>query len=44
MSKGLQMVLMTILLVVIAATIVSYLPSRKISKMNPVDALKGKLQ
>ena len=41
---GLQMVLMTILLVVIAATIVSYLPSRKISKMNPVDALKGKLQ
>lgn len=41
---GLQLILGTILLVVIAATIVSFLPARKIAKMNPVDALKGKLQ
>ena len=34
----------TILLVVVAAAIVSFLPARKISKMNPVLALKGKLQ
>ena len=34
----------TVLLVVIAATVVSFLPARKIAKMNPVDALKGKLQ
>jgi putative ABC transport system permease protein len=31
-------------LVVIASTIVSFLPARKIAKMNPVLALKGKLQ
>jgi ABC-type antimicrobial peptide transport system permease subunit len=30
-------------LVVAAATLVSFLPSRKIAKMNPVDALKGKM-
>jgi len=41
---GIQLILGTILLVVIAATIVSFLPSRKISKMDPVAALKGKLQ
>jgi len=41
---SLQLILSTILLVVISATIVSYLPSRKISKMKPTDALKGKLQ
>lgn len=41
---GLGLVATTILLVVVAATVVSYLPSRKIAKMNPVDALKGKLQ
>ena len=34
----------TLILVVLSATIVSYLPSRKISKMKPTDALKGKLQ
>lgn len=34
----------TIILVVITATIVSYLPARRISKMNPTDAIKGKLQ
>jgi ABC-type lipoprotein release transport system permease subunit len=34
----------TVLLVTIATTIVSYLPSRKIARMNPTDALKGKIQ
>ena len=41
---GAQIIITTILLVVIAAAIVSYLPARKISRMNPVLALKGKLQ
>jgi putative ABC transport system permease protein len=34
----------TTLLVFIATTIVSYWPSRKIAKMNPTEALRGKLQ
>jgi len=38
------LILGTILLVVASATIVSFLPSRKIAKMDPVNALKGKLQ
>ncbi len=37
------LILITIVLVVISATIVSYLPARKIAKMKPTDALKGKL-
>ena len=37
------LIITTVLLVVITATIVSYLPSRKISKMKPTDALKGKV-
>ena len=41
---GIQLIVGTILLVVIASTIVSFLPARKIAKMNPVLALKGKLQ
>lgn len=41
---GLGLIIGTVLLVVAASTIVSFLPSRKIAKMNPVDALKGKLQ
>ena len=41
---GIQLVLGTILLVIIAATIVSFLPARKIARMDPVQALKGKLQ
>jgi putative ABC transport system permease protein len=41
---GAKLILGTILVVVVAATIVSYLPARKISKMNAVDAIKGKLQ
>ena len=38
------LVLSTILLVVISATIVSYIPARKIARMKPTDALRGKLQ
>lgn len=40
---GLELIISSIVLVVISATIVSFLPARKIAKMNPVDALKGKL-
>jgi ABC-type antimicrobial peptide transport system permease subunit len=38
------LILSTILLVIISSTIVSYFPTRKISKMKPTDALKGKIQ
>lgn len=40
---GIGLIITSIILVVISATIVSFLPARKIAKMNPVDALKGKL-
>jgi ABC-type lipoprotein release transport system permease subunit len=38
------MILSTILLVVVSSTIVSYFPARRIAKMKPTDALKGKIQ
>ncbi|MDO1446494.1 FtsX-like permease family protein [Rhodocytophaga aerolata] len=38
------MVVTTILLVVITATVVSYFPARRISSMKPTEALKGKIQ
>jgi ABC-type lipoprotein release transport system permease subunit len=41
---GIGLIINTSLLVIISATIVSFLPAKKIAKMNPVDALKGKLQ
>lgn len=41
---GLELLLSTILLVTISATIVSYFPARRIAKLNPTDALKGKIQ
>jgi putative ABC transport system permease protein len=41
---SLSLIIITVLLVVLSATIVSYLPARRISKMKPTDALKGKLQ
>ncbi|HEC42159.1 MAG TPA: ABC transporter permease [Bacteroides sp.] len=41
-SAGL--ILSVMLIIIITTTIVSFLPSRKISKMNPVEAIKGKLQ
>ncbi len=34
----------TIIAVLLAATIVSYIPARKISKMKPTDAIRGKVQ
>jgi ABC-type lipoprotein release transport system permease subunit len=41
---GLGLILTTVLLVLIITTIVSYMPARKISKMKPTDALKGKIR
>lgn len=41
---GLQLVLGTVIIVILAATVVSFLPAIKIAKMDPVAALKGKLQ
>jgi ABC-type lipoprotein release transport system permease subunit len=38
------LVVSTVLIITITTAIVSYLPSRKIAKMNPTDALRGKLQ
>lgn len=38
-----SLIIITIVIVIISATIVSYLPARKISKMKPSEALKGKL-
>jgi len=37
------MIISSVLLVVISSTIVSYLPTRRISKMKPTDALRGKM-
>jgi ABC-type antimicrobial peptide transport system permease subunit len=39
-----SLVIGTTVLVLLATTIVSYWPSRKIAKMNPTEALRGKLQ
>lgn len=41
---GFSLILGTLVLVVVTATLVSFLPARKIAKMDPVAALKGKLQ
>lgn len=40
---GIGLILFTILVVILSATIVSFLPARKIARMNPVEALKGKI-
>ncbi|MFA7135663.1 MAG: FtsX-like permease family protein [Bacteroidales bacterium] len=40
---GIGLILFTILIVILSATIVSFLPARKIARMNPVEALKGKI-
>ena len=37
-------IVLTVLFIILASAIVSYLPARKIARMNPVLALKGKLQ
>jgi ABC-type lipoprotein release transport system permease subunit len=39
---GTQLVIGTILLVMFTVTIVSFLPTRRISKLKPTDALRGK--
>ena len=41
---GFSLVLGTVIVVVLASTIVSFLPAKKIAKINPVSALKGKIQ
>ncbi len=41
---SLGLVITTVLIVVLTTTIVSYWPSRKIAKMNPTEALRGKIQ
>lgn len=38
-----RLILKTILIVLTITAIVSYLPTRKIAKLNPTDALRGKL-
>lgn len=43
-SYSLGLVVGTTLIVLITTTIVSYLPARRISKMNPTDAIRGKIQ
>jgi ABC-type antimicrobial peptide transport system permease subunit len=41
---SLGLVIITIILILLTTTIVSYMPSRKIAKMKPTDALRGKIQ
>jgi ABC-type antimicrobial peptide transport system permease subunit len=41
---SLGLILTTVLIIVLATSIVSYMPSRKIAKMNPTEALRGKIQ
>ena len=41
---SLALIIGSVILVTVATTIVSYMPSRKISKMNPNDAIRGKIQ
>ena len=38
------LVVSTVLIVMLTTTIVSYWPSKKIAKMNPTEALRGKIQ
>ena len=42
-AYSMALIMATVLLVFITSLIVSYLPARKISKMQPTEALKGKL-
>jgi ABC-type lipoprotein release transport system permease subunit len=38
------LIITTILIIFIVTTIVSYLPTRRISKLKPTDAIRGKMQ
>jgi len=41
---SISLIFSTILIVVITTTVVSYWPSRRIAKMNPTEALRGRIQ
>lgn len=43
-TYSIGLILGTVFTIFIATLIVSYLPAKKISKMNPTDAIKGKVQ
>ena len=43
-AYSLGLVLGTTLIVLLTTTIVSFLPTRRIAKMNPTDAIRGKIQ
>lgn len=43
-SYSLGLVVGTTLIVLLTTTVVSYLPTRRISKMKPTDAIRGKIQ
>ncbi len=43
-TYGVGLVLGTVMLILITTTVVSYLPARKISRMKPTDAIRGKIQ
>jgi ABC-type lipoprotein release transport system permease subunit len=40
---GLKLLLGTVLLAMVSVTIVSFLPTRRIAKLKPTDALRGKM-
>ena len=40
---GATLVVGTTILVLIVVTVVSYLPTRRIARLNPTDALRGKM-
>ena len=40
---SIALILITVMIVIITSTIVSYIPARKISALKPTDALKGKI-
>lgn len=42
-AYSMGLIMTSVILVVISSLVVSYLPARKITKMNPTEALKGKL-
>ena len=41
---SLGLILATVVIVLVTTTIVSYMPARKISKMKPTDAIRGKIR
>jgi putative ABC transport system permease protein len=41
---GIGLIISTVVIIMVTTTVVSYWPSRKIAKMKPTDALRGKIQ